>query len=174
MRILGVDPGLTTVGLGVIESTGRAESKAVEWLTIETSRTDELPHRLCELASDLEDVLTEIQPDLAVVERIFFATNRQSAMDTAQARGVILAILAKRGIEVIEVPPLQLKMGITGDGKADKKQVQTMVKRILRLKEDPKPADAADALALALFGALTTRTRPIRSQRTNAQKADQS
>ncbi len=155
MRILGVDPGLSTVGIGLIDATNRHHPSAIDWLTITTEPALPLAERLRELADDLDSYLKQSRPDRAVVEQLFFATNKQTAMATAQARGVILATLARHGIAVQEVTPLQLKTAITGDGKSDKRQMQEMVKRILKLTELPSPADAADALALALYGAFT-------------------
>ena len=155
MRILGVDPGLTTIGIGLIDAKKRSEPKAIEWLTIETASGLPLSVRLKELANDLENFLRETKPNLAIVEKVFFAKNKGTAIETAHARGVILATLALAGIEIIEITPAELKMAISGDGKADKKQMQAMVKRLLKLQEIPKPADAADALALALYGAFT-------------------
>jgi crossover junction endodeoxyribonuclease RuvC len=160
MRILGIDPGLSTAGVGLIEVARDKEPVAIEWLTIETEAGLPLAERLLELACDLEEFLADAKPDLAVVEQLFFATNKKTAMDTAQARGVILLTLKKHGIDVREATPLQLKMAITGDGAADKKQMQEMVKRTLKLNELPSPADAADALALALYGAFTLQTQP--------------
>lgn len=153
MRILGVDPGLSTMGLGLIEAHPDGRMEALDWAAITTEPSLPLPDRLVELAEDLEKFLDEAEPTLAVVERLFFETNVKTAMDVSQARGVALVTLRKRGIDVIEVAPLALKMSITGDGKADKTQVQMMVKRLLKLKTMPTPADAADALALALHGA---------------------
>ena len=155
MRILGIDPGMTRTGLGLIETMRKDEPKAIEWLTIETSPRLPLAERLRELASDLERYLAETKPDLAVVEKLFFATNKKTAMDVSHARGVIMATLGARGIEILEATPLQLKMTVAGDGRADKKQVQSMVKRTLKLNVIPTPADAADGLALALYGAFT-------------------
>ncbi len=157
MRILGVDPGLSTAGLGLIESDGKGTLKALDWLVIKTLPTLSLPDRLLELGTDLEEFLKEAKPDLAVVEELFFSTNKRTAMDVSQARGVILFTLKKSGIPVMSATPLQLKTAITGDGQADKKQMQAMVKRTLKLDEIPEPADAADALALALYGAFTLR-----------------
>lgn len=154
MRILGIDPGLSTAGIGLIEKGKNAQDiRALDWMTITTPPSLDLPDRLLELALDLETYLKEAKPDLAVVEELFFSTNKRTAMDVSQARGVIIVTLKKHGIEVIGVTPLQLKTAITGDGKADKLQMQTMVKRILKLDTLPSPADAADALALAIFGA---------------------
>ncbi len=159
MRILGVDPGMTRTGLGLIEVPKSGEPTVIEWLTIETSPGLPMPIRLQELSSDLNDYLLEAKPDLAVVEKLFFMTNKKTAMDVSQARGVILSTLSKSGIEIIEVTPLQLKTTVTGDGRADKKQIQAMVKRILKLKEIPTPADAADGLALALYGCFVRRIK---------------
>lgn len=158
MRILGIDPGLSTAGIGLIE-TGKNpnDTRALDWMTITTPAALDLPDRLLELAGDLETYLTEAKPDLAVVEELFFSTNKRTAMDVSQARGVIIVTLKKHGIDIISVTPLQLKTAITGDGKADKRQMQTMVQRILKLNTLPSPADAADALALAIYGANQTK-----------------
>lgn len=155
MRILGVDPGLATAGVGLIVRDARRQVHAEDWLAITTPAGMPLAERLRELSDDLSAYLSDAKPDLAVVERLFFATNKQTAIDVAQARGAILATLARHGVPVLEPTPLQLKMCVTGDGKADKRQVQDMVVRTLRLDERPTPDDAADALALALYGAFT-------------------
>jgi crossover junction endodeoxyribonuclease RuvC len=154
MRILGIDPGLATVGIGIIDSDSPSDLRVVEWLTITTPAGLPLSDRLCEIAKDLDTLLDDCRPDLAVVEKLFFATNERTAIDVAQARGVILLSVAKRGIRLLEPTPLQMKLGITGDGSADKIQVQTMLKHMLKLQEIPKPDDAADALALAAYGAM--------------------
>jgi crossover junction endodeoxyribonuclease RuvC len=152
MRIIGIDPGISTAGIGLIE-TSNNKMQALDWLTITTNPSLPLADRLLELATDLREFLNETKPDLAVVETLFFSTNKRTAMDVSQARGVIVVTLKQCGIDVIDVTPLQLKTAITGDGQADKKQMQAMVRRTLDLKEDPTPADAADGLALALVGA---------------------
>ncbi len=154
MRILGIDPGLATIGIGVVEAESVHKIQALEWLTIETAAGLSTAERLQEIHRDLQEFLLTCRPDLAVVERLFFQTNVKTAMDVAQARGVILLTLAEHGIAVIEPSPLQLKSAITGDGKADKRQVQDMLVRMLSLSEIPKPDDAADALALAVYGAV--------------------
>lgn len=154
MRILGIDPGLATVGLGLVEATSVHAIACLEWLTIETAAGLPTPERLSELRRDLGEFLAGAKPDCAVVERLFFATNAKTAMDVAQARGVILLTLAEHGIPVIEPTPLQLKAAITGDGRADKRQVQAMLLRMLHLTAAPRPDDAADALALAVYGAV--------------------
>ena len=154
MRILGIDPGLATVGLGLVEAASPQDIRVLEWLTIETKAGVAAAERLHELHENLAEFLAETKPDLAVVERLFFETNVKTAMDVAQARGVILQSLAEHSLPIIEPTPLQLKSAITGDGKADKRQVQDMLKRMLNLSAVPKPDDAADALALAVYGAV--------------------
>lgn len=154
MRILGIDPGLATIGLGLIEAPSRDRMAASEWLTIETHAALPLPERLQEIHRDLEEFLLEAKPDLAVVERQFFASNATTAMDVAHARGVVLLTLAECAVPLIEPTPMQLKLGIAGDGRADKRQMQAMVARMLGLAAAPQPDDAADALALAVYGAL--------------------
>lgn len=157
MRILGVDPGLATVGLGILDADTPQELTVVDWLTITTPARTPLGERLRELSEDLTTMIRDTHPDLAVVERLFFARNEQTAIDVAHARGVILLTLAAASVPVLEPTPLQLKLAITGDGGADKRQVQTMLRRILKLQELPRPDDAADALALAVYGALQQR-----------------
>ena len=154
MRIVGIDPGLATIGLGLGEAQSVHDITCIEWLTISTEAGLPTADRLKEIHHDLGEFLTEAKPELAVVERLFFETNVRTAMDVAQARGVILLTLAEHGIPAIEPTPLQLKSVITGDGKADKRQVQQMLLRMLHLTAIPKPDDAADALALAVYGAL--------------------
>jgi len=152
MRIVGIDPGLATTGIAIIE-TGQGDAiQKADWLTITTPAKTPLSYRLCEIQENLSVFLEGAKPDLAVVEKLFFATNTKTAIDVAHARGVILLALQSRAIPIIEPTPLQLKSCITGDGKADKIQIQQMLMRELNLNELPKPDDAADALALALFG----------------------
>lgn len=158
MRILGIDPGLATVGIGILDAEGPQNLHVVDWLTITTPAGMPLAERLREIGQDLASVLREAAPHLAVVERLFFATNEQTAIDVAHARGVILRELAAAAVPILEPAPLQLKLAITGDGKADKKQVQTMLLHLLKLREIPQPDDAADALALAIYGALHQNT----------------
>lgn len=153
MKIIGIDPGLATIGIGLIEATSKNDIKVLDWLTIETPAGEETPNRLKEIAKDLANLLEENKPELAVVEKIFFAKNEKSAINVAQARGVILQMLASRSIPIIEPTPIQIKSVITGDGRADKRQIQNMLMRTLNLQEVPKPDDAADAIAMALYGA---------------------
>lgn len=154
MRVLGIDPGLAIVGLGLIDASSNTDMQAVEWLTIETKAGLALPDRLREIHEDLSAYLKEAKPELVVIEKLFFATNERTAIDVAQARGVIVVSCCEQGVPIIEATPLQMKLGVTGDGKADKLQVQTMLLHLLKLQDIPRPDDAADALALAVYGAL--------------------
>ena len=160
LTILGIDPGLATVGIGLIERSHASALRLVDFCTIETPKGLPVPVRLQELAADLSTLLEEFRPDLAVVERLYFATNRKTAMDVSAARGVILLTLAGKGIEVLEPTPLQLKCAIAGDGKADKRQMRDMVLRTLHLSKETfagRSDDVIDALALSLYGAFTWR-----------------
>lgn len=155
MHILGIDPGIARIGLGLVHCTTRHDARASEWLTIETAAGLPLATRLQEIHADLRAFLEQTKPDLVVVEKLFFAKNQTSAFDVAHARGVILCTVGEREIPILEPTPMELKHSITGDGGADKLQVQTMLLRLLNLTEIPKPDDAADALALALYGVYT-------------------
>ncbi len=154
MRVLGIDPGLAIVGLGLIDAPTRDSPRAIEWLTIETKAGVSLQERLLEIERDVAEYLANTRPDLAVVEKLFFAKNETTALDVAHARGILLAAIAKRGIPLLQPSPPEMKLGITGDGTADKRQVQTMLLHVLKLHALPRPDDAADALALALYGVL--------------------
>lgn len=153
MKIIGIDPGLATVGIGLIEAKSSQDLVALDWVTIETASGSELPERLSEIYNDLCAYLSEENPELAVVEKLYFSVNEKTALDVAQARGAILTAVAESKIPIIEPTPPELKSCITGDGSADKKQMQQMVKMIYNLADVPKPDDTADALALAAFGA---------------------
>ena len=153
MRILGIDPGLTTTGIGLLDVQGKTMT-ALDWLTLTTDPANVLTDRLRELSEDFEAILNDMRPDLAVVEQIFFANNAKTVLAVAHARGVLLATLGRRAIPVIEATPMQLKSVVTGDGSADKRQIGAMLCMMLHLPKAPAPADAADALALAVYGAL--------------------
>lgn len=158
MRILGIDPGLAIVGLGVIDSDNPSHLAPVDWLTVTTPAGLPLSDRLCEIRADLGGFLDDMKPDLVVIEQLFFATNVTTAIDVAHARGVIVLTVAERAIPTLEPTPMQLKQAITGDGGADKRQVQQMLLHLLGMQEIPKPDDAADALALAAYGAMQQHT----------------
>jgi crossover junction endodeoxyribonuclease RuvC len=149
VRVLGVDPGLTRCGLGVVDGRpGRASLVAVGVVT--TPAGDELGSRLVTLERNIEAWLDLHQPDAVAVERVFAQHNVRTVMGTAQAGAVAIVCAARRGIPVALHTPSEVKAAVTGSGRAEKAQVGMMVTRILRLTEMPKPADAADALALAI------------------------
>lgn len=149
MRILGIDPGTATVGWGVIEIAG-GKSTAVAFGHISTSKDMAPEKRLAEIAHDLEEIIKKYQPSEAAVEELFFYNNQKTVISVAQARGVILLTLEHFHVSIFGYTPLEVKQALTNYGKADKAQVQLMVKALLKLKVIPKPDDTADALALAL------------------------
>ena len=150
LRVLGVDPGLTRCGVGIvdIEPTRRAALVAVT--VIETAADLPLERRLLAIGDGVEALLDEHRPDAVALERVFAQHNVRTVMGTAQASGVVLAAAAERELPVALHTPTEVKAAVTGHGGADKRQVTAMVQRILRLDAPPKPADAADALALAI------------------------
>src|ERR1700759_1064590 len=150
MRVFGVDPGPTRCGLGVVDGT---PGRALTMVAVGVARTpadDEISQRLLALEQPFEAWLTEHQPDAGAVERVFSQRNVQTVMGTAQAAGIAIVCAARRGLPVALHTPSEVKAAVTGNGRADKEQVTTMVTRLLRLAAPPRPADAADALALAI------------------------
>lgn len=150
MRILGIDPGTGILGFGVIDVDGRGKAQLVDAGVIRTPVHEDDAVRLQTIFDELTDIITETKPAAMSVEKLFFARNVTTAMTVAQARGVVLLCGMQAGLSIHEYTPLQIKMAITSYGKADKKQVQEMVRVLLGLKEVPKPDDCADALAAAL------------------------
>ncbi|MGI6715865.1 MAG: crossover junction endodeoxyribonuclease RuvC [Eubacteriales bacterium] len=149
MLIIGVDPGLATVGVGIIEANNGVY-RAVEYGAIITKPRQLLEDRLDQIFVRLTDIIDRHKPDCMVVEELFFNTNAKTALDVAQARGVILLAAKKKGLDIYEYTPLQVKQSVVGYGRAEKHQVIYMTKLLLNLKEAPKPDDTADALALAI------------------------
>lgn len=147
--ILGLDPGIADTGYGVIEVCGN-KLKCLKYGSIKTSSKDDFSDRLEQLDNSLQKIITQYQPGLVSIEKLFFNTNAKTALIVGQARGVLLLCVKKNKVKLIEFTPLQIKQSVTNFGRADKKQVQTMVKLILNLKEIPHPDDAADALAAAI------------------------
>lgn len=146
--VLGIDPGVSRCGYGaVLREAGRL--RAVACGVIRTSPSEPLPDRLVTLADELQVLLDQLHPAALAVERVLFQTNVRTAMSVGQASGLALTAAARAGIPVVQYSPNEVKLAVTGDGRADKAGVQTMVTRLLGLREVPKPADAADALALA-------------------------
>ena len=149
MRILGIDPGYAILGYGVIEMNGN-RFKVLDYGAVTTEAKMEMPDRLKVLYNSLMEVIIRHEPDVASIEELFFNTNAKTAILVGQARGVAVLACANSGLEIEEYTPLQIKQALVGYGRAEKKQVQTMVKTILNLKEVPKPDDTADALAAAV------------------------
>ncbi len=148
--VLGVDPGLSRCGFAVLEPTHRGRCRPVTIGVVRTDPDHALPGRLVEVRDEFKLLLDEHEPSVVAIERIFFQNNVRTAVSVAQVLGIVIAEAAGRGIEVAEYSPNQIKAAVTGDGRADKEQVQTMVKTLLGLTAAPKPADAADAAAVAL------------------------
>ncbi len=147
--ILGIDPGYGRTGWGVIEKVG-GKWEVVDWGCVETSMKDSFVDRLVELSEELQKILKKYKPTRVGVEELFFAKNVKTAMKVAQARGVILLTFIQAGLPVDEFNPLQIKQALTGYGRAEKGQVERMVKMILKISKKIRPDDAADALAIAI------------------------
>jgi crossover junction endodeoxyribonuclease RuvC len=149
-RVLGIDPGLTRCGYAVLDSAGAGGPKAVSLGVLRTPPSDQLPQRLAALQAEIVALLREFRPDVVVVEQVFFQVNVRTAMSVGQASGLALAEAAAFGCQVVQYTPNQVKNSVAGWGGADKAQVQKMVQVRLGFSAPPKPADAADAAALAL------------------------
>lgn len=149
MKILGIDPGTGRLGFGLIDTSGR-QPKLLDGGVITTTPNSPEPERLSIIFDELSEIMNASKPDVVVVEKLFFAQNVTTAINVAQARGVILLCAQKRELPIYEYTPLQIKMALTGYGRATKQQIQEMVRVLLGLESIPKPDDAADALAIAL------------------------
>ena len=158
MIILGIDPGLATLGWGVIESGG-GRQKPMGYGCILTSPEQTLPNRLLAIQQEMAALLAQYQPDEIAFEELFFARNVTTALTVGAARGVSVAVCAAYSGELYEYTPMQVKQAITGYGKAEKRQVQEMVKLLLHMEAIVRPDDAADALAIALTHAATGAAR---------------
>lgn len=150
MRVLGVDPGLTRCGLGVIEGTPGRALRLIGTDVVRTPADDDIGSRLLALEAELNQWLDRHQPDAVAVERVFSQHNVRTVMGTAQAGAVAIVCAARRGVPVALHTPSEVKAAVTGSGRAGKQQVTEMVTRLLRLADPPRPADCADALALAI------------------------
>ena len=149
MRVLGLDPGTATTGYGIVDcENGRFQT--VTYGVIRTPAKDPMPQRLQQIYQGITDLITTYQPDTAGVEEVFFGRNITTAITVGQARGVLLLALANAGLTIGEYSPPKIKDSVTGYGKADKNQVQLMVRNLLDLEETPRPDDAADGLAVAI------------------------
>ncbi|UDY22182.1 crossover junction endodeoxyribonuclease RuvC [Nocardioides sp. Kera G14] len=150
MRVLGIDPGLTRCGTGVVDGSVGRPLTLIDVSVVRTTSTLPVWERLAQLEQGIEARLDEYRPDAVAIERVFARSDVSTIMGTAQASGVAMVCAARRGIPVALHTPSEVKAAVSGNGRADKAQVGAMVTRILRLDAMPKPADAADALALAI------------------------
>jgi len=166
MLVLGLDPGTAIVGWGLIDTgprndLGAARCVADDCITTDKSLSDS--RRLVAIAAGLEAVLSRYTPELVGVEKLYFSKNQTTAMTVSQARGVILLVLEQHSLPLVEMTPMQVKQGLTGYGKAERRQIQEMTKLLLKLPGIPKPDDAADALAIALTAAQTANFNAYRT-----------
>jgi crossover junction endodeoxyribonuclease RuvC len=177
MRVLGVDPGLTRCGLGVVEGTPGKPPVLVAVGVIRTPAELDVAERLVRIEAGIEEWIVEHQPDSVAVERVFAQHNVRTVMGTAQASGIAMVVAARRGLPVALHTPSEVKAAVTGSGRAGKEQVTTMVTRILKLPERPTPADAADALALAICqvwrGGVTSKLQQAATSRAHLEAAAQ-
>ena len=159
MFVLGIDPGLTRCGFGLVEGSfeGVESFRAVEAGVLETVSSLDVEHRLTQIHADLETMLNEMRPDAVVVERVFFQRNAKTAIPVAQASGIAVGLSGFKGLPVRQFTAQQVKLAVTGYGAAPKSQVQAMVATLCGLAQIPEPADAADALALAITYFMTER-----------------
>lgn len=157
MIVLGIDPGTAALGYGIVESV-RGRVREVDHGCLETSPDTSLPERLLAIHALVDELLASHQPDILAVERLFFSRNVQTAFGVGQARGVVLLAAAQHGTPVREATPNEVKSAIAGYGAADKEQVQRMVQMVLGMAERPRPDDAADALAIAVWAANSARS----------------
>jgi crossover junction endodeoxyribonuclease RuvC len=159
--VLGIDPGTAALGYGIIEST-RGRLREVDHGCLETSPDQPLPERLLAIHALVDELIELHEPAVVAVERLFFSRNAQTAFAVGQARGVVLMAAAQHGLPVREATPNEVKSAIAGYGAADKEQVQRMVQVVLGMAERPRPDDAADALAIAVWAANSETSQPGR------------
>ncbi len=157
MIILGIDPGIATLGYGVVEKDDKGTFRAVDYGVVSTPKEEGLPVRLAMLEEGVAKILDKFRPDEVAMEELFFSKNITTGIAVAHARGVAMLACVKRCGKLFEYTPMQIKQALTGYGKADKKQMQEVVASLLRLRSIPKPDDAADALAIALCHGFTSR-----------------
>lgn len=150
MRILGIDPGTATTGYGIIDIIDNDIIEVVNYGVIHTSSEDPMPQRLKAIFEDMNYLMDNFSPDIMAIEQLFFFKNSKTVITVSQARGVVLLAAANHDVEIKEYTPLEVKVTLTGYGRADKAEIQSTVTQMLNLEEIPKPDDAADALAIAL------------------------
>lgn len=158
MRILGIDPGFATIGFGMVEAD-RGQARMVTYGAITTPAGLPLSRRLYQIGTDMEELIGRLRPDVISIEELFFNNNITTGIAVAHGRGVLLYSAEKCGVPLYEYAPSQVKLAVTGYGKAEKRQVMDMTRRLLKLEKLPRPDDAADALALALCHARSFTSR---------------
>lgn len=158
MTILGIDPGLANCGYAVIRDDS-GDLSALAYGCVSTSAKKPEPQRLAEIHAAIEEIMDEFRPDVVACEKLLFNTNVTTAISVGRAQGMVFLAAAKKSLQVHEYAPLEIKQAVAGYGGADKRQVQEMVKRLLGLKEDPKPDHAADALAVCIAHSANRRIR---------------
>lgn len=168
--MLGIDPGLTRCGIAVVDVSLDRKVHFVAVDTIHTSHKDELPSRIATIAAQIERRIIEQKPDLIALERVFAQANLRSVMGVAQISGVVLLLAARHNIPLQFHTPSEVKAAVTGNGRANKQQVSTMVAKLLGLKEIPKPADSADALAISITAGWRPNAETPTGQLTKAQQ----
>jgi len=158
MRVLGIDCGTECTGYGLVELDAKHELCCIAFGGITMSRQTPMAERLCTIFDKLSQIIEHYKPDQVAIEEVFYSVNAKSALKLGQARGVAMLAAAAQGVPVTEYSPLSIKSAVVGYGKAEKEQVQMMVARLLRLEQTPQPADAADALAIAICDLHTSAT----------------
>lgn len=161
MIILGIDPGTAATGYGIIE-TKKGKHKALGYGCIKTTPKTSFPQRLKIIYQELGRIIQEYSPDIIAMEQLFFARNARTAISVGQAQGMLFLAAADVDLEVVRYPPLQIKMVLTGKGRAEKSKVQKKIKRLLRLKKIPRPVDASDALAVALCHIFLSKNKKVK------------
>ena len=161
MIILGIDPGIATIGFGIVEAH-RSQCRVIQYGVLSTPAGLPLSHRLTMIYEDMQELIHTFHPDEMAVEELFFNTNLTTGISVAHGRGVILLAAAQCGVPIYEYTPMQVKQAVVGYGKAEKHQVMDMTRRLLRLDRMPRPDDAADAIAIALCHARSSTSQLAR------------
>ena len=169
VRILGIDPGYAIVGFGAVDYTAN-RFQTLQYGAITTASHTAFEDRLAEIYDDMNQLLSNVQPDALAMETLFYTTNQKTVIAVAEARGVLLLAARRAGVPIFEYTPLQVKQSVSGYGRAPKKQVQEMTKRLLHLDAVPKPDDTADALAMAICHAYSFRSRQYGMAKTKRQQ----
>lgn len=164
MRIIGIDPGYERLGVAVIEASPKNKDELIYSACLMTSKTLSFPLRLAKLGAEFENLIAKYQPEILAIEELFFSGNQKTAMKVSEVRGMIIYLAVRAGIKIINLTPLQVKMSITGYGRADKTQVTLMTKKLITVSKKVKHDDEYDAMAIALTGIAQARQNIIHSR----------